>query len=184
MLQVKRRVQISLVVCLLALGGFLVAYLVFQGNEVYILLTAATTAMGALAWMWSTRRPAQALQVFWWSALVVIACMVAVDMRTYASAGFPAVVAIPPVATILLRLLIGVRPSAFYAVGVFALLIPTGAVYGDWFEIGILAVLVVVAVTVSRRGDSSVVLAVLSGMEASTKRAVDEITATPATDRN
>jgi len=112
-------------------------------------LTGALAVLGGLSCVWAKTSPSRALVSFWWFVLIVIACMVVVDMQVHADDGLPGVVYIPTVGAIVLRLLVGLRNTARYSLGVLALLIPTGAIYDEWTQVGVLMGVVIVAVTVA-----------------------------------
>lgn len=152
------RAQISLFICCLGLCGFLWAYRYIPTREVYIALTSGLAAVGGVTLLLSKRRPAVALQTFWWSVLLVVVCMVAIDMRTFSTDGPPRIIAIPTVAVVILRLLADVWAARLYGVGVLALLLRVGAVYGGWEEVLLFIGVVVLAVIVSNRKRPSVKL--------------------------
>jgi len=176
--------RVSLLICCVLSALFLAVNILTPGRLVYGILTALVVVSGVIAFAWAYSAPERALQTYWWGALATIACMVAIDAQTHAADGLPAIVAIPSVATALIRLcagLPGLRASFLYAVGVVALLIPTALVYGHWGEVAVLAAVSVLAGVVRmhsdrERIDTRVLLAVLAARMASARKALDEIT--------
>lgn len=140
--------SLSLAVCFVVALAFLgAACFVFSSDMLYVALVGIVALAAGLSWLWSTRIPAhalQALQVFWWTVLVAIGYMVAVDAQVYADSGLPAVVYIPPIAPAILKSLISLRASAVYGAGVALLLIPSAAIYNEWDE-GLVLLAVAVA---------------------------------------
>ncbi len=149
----RRDVRASLFGCFLVSCGFLTAYLFFPSRDVYVYLTGAVTVVGLFAWLWSKRFPARALQTYWWTVLVVVACMSAMDARVYADEGLPTLVWVPPFGAYILRkLLAGLRPSLAYGIGVLALLFPAGLVYDEWGNsLVLIGVVVAIVMTGARR---------------------------------
>lgn len=140
--------RLSLAICCLGCVFFLAAHLIWDDNSAfYLALTGALAVLCGLLTIWAKTCPRRAVVSFWWFVLIVTASMVVVDMQAHASDGLPGIVYIPTVGTVIIRLLAGLRPTGRYAVGVLSLLIPTGAIYNEWAQVGALAGAVILAVT-------------------------------------
>lgn len=144
----------------------------------YVGLTVALIVAGIVALLLIARDEKIAVQIFWWSVLAVIGGMVAIDDR---SGNLPAILYIPPIAAVAVRVLVSVRAAVAYCGGVAALMIPAGVAYDDlgWAMMIVGSVALYIAVdwikTRGRGVDADVLLPVLYAREASAQKALDEI---------
>lgn len=150
----NRRAYRSLFFCFIFALVSLIPHIVrpVETTLIYGGLTIVLVAVNVAALRWFSRAPCVAVQTYWYTALVVVAIMVVVDARRgNTDLPLPFIVAIPPLATVIIRLFVSWRASLVYGVGALALIIPTGFVYREIGQAVILVGIVVLAVLVGRR---------------------------------
>lgn len=113
-------------------------------------LIAALIVVNLCAMIWFDKAPCVAVQSYWYSAWVVIAVMVVVDVRSGVP-GFPYILAIPSVATVVIRWFVSWRASLAYGLAALALVIPSGVIYQEIGQALPFVAVVILAVTIGRR---------------------------------
>lgn len=155
----NERAYRSLVICFLFSLVTLIPYIVKPDaltpvSPVYGGLMVVLIVVNAVALRVFDKMPCVAVQFYWWCALVVVSVMTAVDAARHFSElpmPPPMIVAIPALATILIRMFVSWRASIVYGVGALALVIPTGMVYQDIGQPIALVGIVILAVTIGGR---------------------------------